>query len=270
MSANEVSSTRLKIWAGLKRAVTELSTVRTEISLIEDNIGSFSQYQSDISGFTSHSDHETYLQNNGFTADEASAFTSKIQANFTDDDSSGTEWDEYNAFVQSVSSFEELKNGFSSESQLASDSEDAQGQSVAGIRTFDTAGVTKDGVSVPAGATEVYGAEIHFSQTGFDHFDTQPETFSNLTTDDADNVLTIGSTVTISADVTNPNSFGIKAVAVLNEDGSTIDSDTVVLAASQTKTVSFQVRKDEYVCHDYAIADLSAVTICWAPAGITL
>lgn len=261
-----VSSTKLKIWAGLKRPVTDLSTIRLEISLIEENIGDFQQYQNDISGFTSHSEHETYLENNGFTADEADAFTAKIQANFTDEDSSGTEWDEYNAFVQSVSSFEELKNGFSSESQLASDSETAEGESVAGIRTFDSAGVTKDGISVPAGATEVYGAEIHFSQTGHDHFETSPETYSNLTV--SDQAPEVGATITVSVDVTNPNSFGIKAVATLTEDGSAIQTETVVLGGNSTKTVSFSVSKDQYVCHDYTVSDLSAITVCWAPGGL--
>lgn len=281
---SDIPANKLKVWAGLKRAVSDFSTVKEEMDKLETTIGSFSTFQSDLDAYdldgdgtdediTSFSEFQTYLEDNGWTTDEAVAFIDKIKSNFTDDNNSGTVYDEFENYVENqAGSYEELKNAFSSETTLSSDTQTSGSGDVpaAGIRTFDQQGITKAGVTAPAGSTEVYGREIHFSQSDAVQADADDVSYSNLRTDDADNVVNIYQSITISADISNPNGFDVSVTASLTEDGSAINSKTLTIPASGSATVDFSVTKDEYVCADYSIGGLSPVTVCWVPQGLVV
>jgi len=269
------------IWAGLKRAQSDFSAVGKEVDKISSNID-FSTFQGhldaydlggdgtteDISNFTQF---KQYLnEEHGFTTEEQDAFVEKIKSSFTDDNSSGSVYDEFEDYVENnATSFSQLTNKFNTTTTFSTEQQTEDGEPVAGIRVHDSAGVSYDGVPVEAGTTEIFGRRIELSQQDPPRAEDGEISYANLTTDDADNVVNVYQTITISADVTNTNS-GDRIVAVtLTENGTIIQEQTVTLNGGETRTVSFDVSKTEYVCNDYAIGDLSAVTVCWAPAGLT-
>jgi len=74
--------------------------------------------------------------------------------------------------------------------------------------------------------------------------------------------------LTFSADVTNPNGFGVDVTIPFQEDGSVIDQTSIRLGANATETVSFTLSYEESQCHDYRIGDTGTILACWAPAGL--
>lgn len=276
----DLSEEKKLIWAGLKRAQQDQSAVVGELNRIKSNIewDTFVAHHDaydldgdgtdeDISDFTQF---RTYVEKeHGFTTDESQAFVDKIKNSFTDDDSSGSVYDEYEAYVEgTASSYDELKNKFGTVTAMTTEQKTESGQPVAGIRVHDTAGVSYAGVSVEPGTTEIFGRRVEFSQQAPPRAEDGTISYSNLQTDDADNVVTVYGTITISADVTNSNSGDRRVTVSLTEDGSVVQEKTVDVNGGSTKTVSFDVRKTEYVCHDYTIGPLSPVTVCWVPEGL--
>lgn len=263
-------------WLGLARAAQSLSEVKGEIELLKENVGSWENFEDGVDDQTQYSEFNTYLQNNGFTSTEADTFIQKIKNNFTDDDNSGTTWDEFHDFVvDTADSYEEFQNQFGNQNTLTSDLEVKdganKGNSAAGIKVFDSAGVTRDGVDVPAGAVEVFGTEVHFSKTDNTtdgSVDPGTISYSNLRTDDSDDVVDVGQSITISADVENTHDSEQQISTALTEDGFVIRAESFRVQANSNRTISFTVTKDEYVCHDYQIAGLSPITVCWEPSEL--
>lgn len=262
------------IWLGLKRASSTKSGADSAIERINQNVGDYSTFQSDLDNVTSESEFNTYLQNNGFDQSQADNFITKVNNNFTDEDSSGSSFDEFKSFVQNDSeTYSELKSAFDSQTSFGSELETADGQQAAGVRTFENTGVTYDGISVPAGSVEVFGREVHFSQsesvksgdgsgsTGGDSV----FTVNNFQTDDSDDVVYIYESITLSADITNNGSYYEFFVASLTEDGNTIQSKNFKIAPGTTRTVEFTVTKEEYFCGDYKINTAGPITVCWIP-----
>lgn len=270
----DLSENKKLIWMGLKRPSTSTSIVEKEVRILKENIGDFSDFQSDLDdeGIASFSDFKSYLTSTaGFTSNKADAFVSKIKNSFEDTDSSGSAYDEFEDYVENdASTWEEFKIAFESVNQFGSTTRTEDGESAAGIRFFDNDGVTRDGINVPAGSTEIYGKQIHFSSTADPRTTASDFTYANLRSDDDDNVVNSYVTVTISADVTNPNAYSLNATVTLTEDGEPMQTKNVFFTANETKTTSFEVQKTEYVCHDYAIGDLSPITICWVPSGLII
>lgn len=263
------------VWAGLRRAQQDTSVVVGEFNRLANNVGDYSTFKADLdsydSGIDNFTEFKTYLEDSNkgdFTTAQADAFIDKIKDSFTDEDSSGSTYDEFEDAAEAANSYDELKNQFGTSVSL-SYGETADGERVAGIRVIEGGGVTYAGVTTSVTTTEIFGRRIEFSQQEAGRAEDGSITFSNLTTDDADNVLNVGSTVQISVDVQNSNT-GERSVSVaLTRDGSVVQEKTVTVPGSTTKTVNFDQSEDEYGCWDFTVADLSPITICWTPPGLT-
>jgi hypothetical protein len=154
------SKERLR-WLGLSEAAQSLSNVQTETNILEENLSDYATFKdhlnngfdydndSNVEVLDSFGDFNSYLQQQGFSSSEADNFITKIQQNFTDEDSSGSVFDEFKTFALDQSSFEQLKSGFGSSSQLTSELETEGGEAVAGIKFHESGGVTRAGISVP-------------------------------------------------------------------------------------------------------------------------
>lgn len=273
------------LWLGMKRAAQSLSDVKEEMEKLRNTVGEYTTFQDalqngyDLDGdgtkeaIDSFSDFKTYLKDNGWTQSEADSFVEKIKNSYTDEDSDGTVFDEFKDYVlNEAESYTEVKNSFNSNTTVSGDTETDDGTKVAGIKFYENGGVTRDGVQVPEGATEVFGTEIHFSKsnppTQEDSDDSDLFNVSNIRTDDSDNVVTVYQDITISADIENTGSYVEFFAASLKEDGEGIKTKTFKIGPGSTKTVDFTLSKSEYVCHDYQINTSGTITVCWAPEGL--
>lgn len=268
------------IWLGLQRQSVDRSPAHTHIERLRENVGNYSTFQSDLDTVTSESDFDSYLQNNGFNEDQADAFITIINRDIEDSDSSGSSYDEFKDIVRNeTGSYSELKTFFKTHPSFGTDLETTDGDRAAGIRTFEDDGITRDGINVPAGAVEVFGREVHFSQTGSvktgDGTGSTGDdgtaganlfTVSNFSNDASNNEVLPGEVVTFSADITNNGAYEEMFVATFIEDGTKIQSRTLRLNPGQTKPVSFDALKNNFTCHQYRISTTSEVEVCWKPA----
>lgn len=253
----------MKVWLGFEQPSTGASDASGLISKLESNIGEFGTYQSGIADLTSHADHESYLQNNGFSAEDATATTDRIKQAFSDDDSSGSVWDEYNDYVQNdAESYLDLENRFGKTQVWGSNVEAGDGTAAAGIKVYENAGVSKAGIQVPQGAVEIFGREVHFSQSDAAKGDPGDINWSNLRTVESTPV-DVGESVTIQADGSNSTGQDLSVTVQLVQQGSVIDSQDVTIDDGETKTVEFVVVKDRQVCYNYTIGGLPEITVCW-------
>lgn len=258
------------IWLGVKRASQTSSTAASDVERLRENV-EYSTYQSDLDNVASLSEHQTYLENNGFTTFQAESYNNKITANFAD-------FPTYKDAVQNqLSSYTELKAEFDSSTTFGSELETEDGEQAAGVKVHESSGYTRENVKVPAGSVEVFGQEIHFSQTGATKTgsgsgstsdDGSLFTVNNIRTDKTNNETTPGTPVTISADVTNNGDYTEYFVATLTEDGDAVDNDQFHISPNQTVTVDFTRVTDNNVCHDYQINTSGTVTVCWLHSGL--
>ena len=115
------------------------------------------------------------------------------------------------------------------------------GESAAGIRVFEQAGVTYDGVSVQPGAVEVFGNEVHFSNTGpskasvgFRGSAGQLIEIGNLRASGDD--ITIGESVDITVDIENNGRYTEKiGVSLFASDYGSV-RDTIVVVGPRGQT----------------------------------
>lgn len=282
----ELKSKEKLLWLGLSRAAQSLSEVKEEIEKTQNTVGDFSTFQDHLQNgydwdndstkesIDNFTDFRNYLEQGfGWTSTEVDRYIEKIRNNFTDDDSSGSVFDEFKSYVlNTATSYQDIVNEFGTQNVMGSEVENEDGGKAAGIKFYENAGVTQDGISVPQGSTEVFGKEIHFSQTGTvkqeDSGSSSLFTVDNFQTDDSDDVVTVGQTVTFSADITSNSSYVEYFAASLTENGDSVDTKTFNIAPGNTRTVSFTVTKNEYVCNDYKINSAGPITVCWVPAGL--
>jgi len=250
------------VWLGVKEPQTNLSEVKADISRLKDSVGSWSDFQDLVSNSADYSELEQNLLGAGFPSDKVDAFLSKIQDQFSS----------FSAFqdevVNTLTSYTEFQSQFGNQQGLTGSRRTEDGEPVAGLRVHDESGTSFAGVSVPAGTTEIYGRRLEFSRQAVS-VEPSDITYSNQSTDDSDNVVSVGGDITISADVSNPNGFGVDATVPLKESGTVIDQASTRLAGNATETVSFTLSRSNYVCLDLAIGTLSPVTVCWTPIGLT-
>lgn len=183
-----------------------------------------------FSEFDSFSEFEQYLIDQGFSSDEASNIVTQIENNYADFDEFRTQ------VLSSEDGLTEILNDSSSGSETS--------DTGAGVRVFESSGTTEDGVSVPQGAVEVKGTEVHFSQLGSVSSTAPSEGSSGAfawTSINADDLNPFpGETVRISAQaeyVALSGSAQVTAKLVVN--GSVRDSRTLSFAAGEIKTVAF-------------------------------
>jgi len=194
---------------------------------------------------SSFDDFETWLVDNGFASDTASNIRTQFEQKYSS----------FSSFSDNIlnefESFADFENDFASNTGLRSDREDGDtGLSAAGVKVFEEAGVGRSGQEIPAGGVEVYGAEVHFSQTtnvqdtddesaGSD----DPIVWDNLVVDP--NSGRVGDIIDVSADVTNNTGFVGNVVAELIVDGSVKRKKTRELQGNSTITVSFEYTAGE-------------------------
>jgi len=270
-------------WLGLSEAAQSLSNVESELETLENELSDYAEFKDDlengndydndgtVESIDSKTSFDSYLQDNGFTEQLADDFVTKIEQNFTDENSSGSEFDEFKTFALDQNSFEQLRSGFGSSSELTSELETGNGQAAAGIKFHESAGVTRGGVSVPSGTTEVYGQQIHFSEADAPTTSTGESggfTVSNISA--SDQFPLIGETVTISVDVESTYSQQAYFSASLIEDGSEVANQGVTISGGTTETVSFDVTENTFVSHAYAISSSAEVNVGWIPDPIDI
>lgn len=192
----------------------------------------------DNANLTSWNDFETWLTDNGFTTNVAGNIRTQLEGKYAS-------WSDFSdTILNEYSSWADFENDFASNSGLRSDREDSEtGLAAAGVKVFEESGVGRSGQEIPAGGVEVYGAEVHFSETTAVR-ETKDESaggadaiaWSNLSVSPTTaDVLT---TVTVEADVTNNTSYPGSTVAELLVDDTVIETKTVDIAGNTTKTVS--------------------------------
>ncbi|AGM11739.1 hypothetical protein HCTV5_133 [Halovirus HCTV-5] len=257
---SDLSEEKKLIWLGLKRPQADLSEINEEIDKLQQQLEDYNEFQTDLDGVADYTELQTYLENNGYTTEEAQTFINKIQNNFDD-------YAAFKDYVQNQSdSFTELKNAFNTNTTIGSEQETDGGQQVAGVKFFENDGYTKSGVFAPAGSTEVFGNEIHFSQTGAPTADSADISYSNLTISDQTPVPF--QDVDISADITNNGNARGSVFAPLIEDGSVVSRQKVEIAAGATETVTFTREYEDYESIEVTIKNLPTQTITVVPPNL--
>jgi len=278
-----LSEEKKLVWAGLKRAQQDTSEVVGEFNKLRNEVGEYDVFKSDLDAYdldgdgtdediSSYTNFKTYLTDNGFSSSEADAFIDKIRANFEDEDSSGTSWDEFEDFAESQESYTELKNGFGTQVSLTTGEETPDGEPTGGIRVLEGGGITYGGVSTSVTTTEIFGRRIELSQASAGRDESGSINYSNIRVTDGDdkasNVATVNTTMTIAADIENTNADTRNITATLTFDGSVRASKTLLVNGGSTRTVSFEVRDGDYTCYEAKIGDAGPLSVCWAPAAL--
>lgn len=251
------------VWLGVKEPQVDLSEMRADVDRLKDSVGDWSAFETLVSNQTSYAEYEQALLDAGFPSDKVDAHISRVQDTYSG-------WSAYqDDVVNTLNSYEEYQSQFGNQSGMTGSELTEDGEPTAGIRVHDQSGVSYAGVSVPAGTTEIFGRRIEFSQQDA-AADPSDVTYANQSTDDADNVVTVYQSMTISADVSNPNGWGVDVTVPLQEDGTVTQQETIRLGANATETVSFTLTKQDYVCVDAAIGTLDPITMCWVPQGLVV
>lgn len=250
------------VWLGIKQPQVSLNEIRNDIEVLKEEIGTFSDFQTLVDNAADYPALQTDLENAGMPAAQAGAFIEKIQQAFTDFSSFETQ-------TLALSSYLEFQSQFDSQSGLTGNRLTDQGEPAAGIRVHDNPGVSYSGVSVPAGTTEIYGNRIEFSEQALASVAPSAVGYANFTSDDPDDVVVFGKDITFSADVQNPNGFGVSVNVPFKEDGAVRSSRTLRLAANASQSVAFTVSYSTSQCHDYTIGNSGTILACWVPAGLT-
>lgn len=267
------------VWLGFKNPQQDQSQVQSEVQTLKDNVGDWATFQGDLDSYdldgdgtaeniSNYSQFKTYLTQNGFSSSEADAFVQKIKNSFTDDNNSGTTYDEFEAYVETeASSYQEFKTVFSSGTGLTSEQKTKDGGAAAGIEIHDSQAVSKDGVNLPPGTVEVYGNRIEFSQTDSVVTDEAIMSYSGMTI--SDQTPEKYQQITIEATVKNIGAVGGDAFPQLKIDGAVKKSKgPIYLLNGQSTTVSFTWTFDELVSVPVSIASLEPKTVSVVPEGL--
>lgn len=276
-------------WLGLSRVAKNLTNIEPEIRLLRQLIPTvgtfgfptvFEIYQNHLDtgydydgdgtdeGINTYSSHKLYLEDLGFKTKEAERFNTKITQSFSN-------FSEYqDVVVNTANSFGDLKSAFETQSEVRGGGKDDKGRSTSGIIFHEQDGVSKDGVSIPAGTTEIYGKEIHFSSTSAPDNTSSSDSgsLSNLNFKNISANTTTpnpGQTVEISCDVENNSSKTSEYTIPLYENSSKKTGITVQVGASGTASdtgqVSFEVTKNKYGIWEYSIGTSDTIIINWTP-----
>lgn len=244
-----------KVWAGLKRTVADLSEIDEDIRVLKENGVTWSDYTNGANNNSTFSGFNTFLTNQGLTQTQADRHTSRLQNEYAD-------YTSFSGDLSNYDSYQEFKRVFTNHTNLG-------GESTAGVKVYREAGIGMDGQSIPKDGLELRGVEIHTSEAPPSSAEASFDV-TNFTTDDADNTVTIGNSITLSVDVSNTTSIGGEKTITLTEDGAAVDSKTEFIFGNNSTTISFTVTKEDYICHDYSIEGLGPETVCWVPGSLQL
>lgn len=277
--ADGLPANKKLVWLGFKNPQQDVNQAGTDIQKLRDNVGDWSTFQGHLDAYdldgdgtdediTSYSDFDTYLQDNGFTSLEAQAFIDKIKNTWSDEDSSGTSYDEFENWVETTgTSYEEFQSQFSTTAGMTGEEETSEGEKVTGIIFHDEAGVSKDGVNLPPGTTEVFGNRIEFSQTENIETGDPLMSYSNLAIDNQ--TPEKFETITISCDLENIGDVGGDAFPQLKVDGEVVKSQgPIFLLNGESTSISFTYSFDEFQFVVVTIADLDPLDVTVIPTGL--
>lgn len=266
---SELDEDKKLIWLGLKRPESDRSEVAGGINKLLNNVEDYETFQDDLNDVADYTEFKTYLEDLGFSSNDADTFIERIKNTFEDEDGSGSTYDEFKDYVQNeASSFAELKNAFNTNKTIGSDKETTEGQKVAGVKFFDYDGYTKDGHFAPAGSTEIFGNEIHFSQTGAPTAAEEDISYSNLTV--SDTTPFTYQEIEISADVSNSGNRRGSVYVPLTENGQVVERQKVQVAAGATKTVTFKRTYTTLRAIDVGVKNLGPELVVTIPQGLAI
>ena len=181
---------------------------------------------------------ETWLVDNGFDQDSAENVRTTLEEKYE----SFSEFK--NAIISEYESWTDFENDFASNDGLRGDRDTTGGLTATGVTVYNEAGVGRSGQKIPAGGIEVFGTEVHFSEsdelkdTPDDSAGTDdPVEWSNLVVDPTP--ASIGEDVSVTADITNNASYLRFITAELVVENEVRKSKTVEVSGKSTKTVSF-------------------------------
>jgi len=255
-----VSTDDKKVWLGLKSPQSSVSAARPILEVIKDEIG-FDTYKSDVEDISSLSEHETYLTDNGFSSNEAEELNGRIQSTYGD-------WGTWKSFlVDEDPTIEQTIEEYTIRNENKEVTEITGSEGSAGIRVHSGGGTTFNGVSVPNGAVEVFGSEVHFSEKGGsgsreETESTNPANFeySNLNVNNND--ISVGGSTGVSADVTNTGGVSGNAEPQLIVNGSVEDEKNgFSVDPGQTRTVFFTFGRDKWGLYYVGIEGLDPVAV---------
>lgn len=182
--------------------------------------------------------------------------------------------------IEDGGSFFDLEVNFERSVSLESEVTDEDGRSVAGIQVYESGGLGRDGQEIPEGGVEIYGQEVHFSQSTADVDDEDPgdedgdtgTTYQFAYSDlEVSNTTPVPhETITISAQVTNDASRARAESVGLYVDGEEYASEYVSLTALDVTTVEFEWSHPDYDSFEIRIGPLAPETVTVIHPGLTL
>lgn len=277
--ADDLSENKKLVWLGFKNPQQDVNQAGTDIQKLKDNVGDWSTFQGHLDAYdldgdgtdediSDYTQFQTYLEDNGFTSLEAQAFIDKIKNAWSDEDSSGSSYDEFEAWVENTgTSYEQFQSQFGTTAGLTGEEETSEGEKVTGVIFHDEQGVSKAGVNLPPGTVEIFGNRVEFSQTEDIETGEPLMSYSNLNIDNQ--TPSKYETITITADLKNIGDVSGDAYPQLKIDGSVEKAQgPIFLLNGESTTVSFTYFFTELVSVDVSIADLDPLTVSVIPEGL--
>jgi hypothetical protein len=215
-----------------------------------------------FSRFDTYDEFKSYLQDNGFSADEADTFVSKVEKEYTD----------FNTFRNEVladdSPGSAARNAVGHQTTVGSDDG-------LGIKVFEEAGEAADGTAMAAGDVAVRTAgKVNVVQAPFSGGGGDGEVSVGATTASASSVG-VGETVRLSAPAENTGSteasatvrLSVDAVALGGDRSGVVASRTVTVPPGETRNVTFSYAPPKAGEYDLRIGDGSPATVTATFAG---
>jgi len=271
--ASDLTEDQKLVMLGMRSPNQQSTAQSTTITVFKNNIAEeWDTFQENFedAGLTTWSGFETWLTNNGVDATTASNIRTELENKYPT-------FSDYSDIVLNATSWEDYSSNFKVGSGLRSSLKTEDGESAAGIQVYEEGGVGRSGQSIPAGGVEVYGTEVHFSQstavgseqTPAEDQSDNPITYSNLSVSNTTPVPY--EDIDVSATVTNNTSIpGFGVVPELVVDGSVEKTKTITVPANSSTTVTFTIEFVEYESHEVTINDLPPETVVVVHFGLVV
>jgi len=261
--ASDLTEDQKLVMLGLRSPNQQATAFEGAFVTLQNNIASdwdeFQELYEDAS-IASFDDFETWLTNNGISSADASNIRSQFESKFS--------FADFDSTLLGSTSWEDFKSNFRVGSGLRSELKTEDGLSIGGVQVYEEGGIGRAGQSIAAGGVEVYGTEVHFSQsaavggeqTPAEDQSANPITYSNLSVSDTTPVPF--EDIDVSATVTNNTNIpGFGVVAELQVDGEVRSKKTITVPANSSTTVTFTTDFSEYASYEVTIGDLSPETV---------
>lgn len=269
--ASDLTEDQKLVMLGMRSPNQQSTAQSTTVQTYKNNIAKeWDTFQENFEdeGLTDWAGFETWLTDNGVTADTASNVRSSLESKYPT-------FSDYSDVVLDSTSWEDYQSNFKVGSGLRSSLKTEDGQSIAGVQVYEESGVGRAGQEIEAGGVEVYGTQVHFSQSATvgneqepaEDQSTNPITYSNLSVSNTTPVPY--EEIEVSADVTNNTNIpGFGVVVELVVDDAVSKTKTVEVPANSTASVTFTIEFAEYESHEVTIGDLSPQTVVVVHPGL--